>query len=302
MHPQSLSAIDLNLLVVLRALLGERHVTRAAKRVGLSQSATSHALARLRELYQDPLLVRSGRFLQLTPRALQLLPLLERGLGELESTVSREPPFEPSQARRAFTIGMADYGQALLVGPLLRAISSAAPYVDLSIVSFPNLSELLESGGIDLAVLVTGTASHAFPSQKLFSDGFLCMVARNHSEIKSKLGLETYLRARHVLIAPTGQAGSFVDSELGRRGLERRIALRVSSFLAAPLVVADSDLVSTAPERLARAMAKRYPIRLLPPPLRIPRFELAQVWHPRWDNDPAHRWLRQIVASVSEKV
>src|SRR6187431_2129958 len=120
LHDSKLSAIDLNLLVVLRALLTQRHVTRAAHEVGLSQSATSHALARLRELYGDPLLVRSGRALVLTPRAARLLPALERGLSELESAVLAEPDFDPSLARRSFSIGMSDYLQVLIMGPLLR--------------------------------------------------------------------------------------------------------------------------------------------------------------------------------------
>src|SRR5688572_18053681 len=149
-HDRILSGIDLNLLVVLRALLSERHVTRAAARVGLSQSATSHALSRLRELLDDPLLVRSGRVLSLTPRALSLLPTLERALGELEKAVSGEPRFEPSTARRSFSIGMADYLQALIIGPLLQRVATRAPGVDLSVVVFPNQEELIESGALDL--------------------------------------------------------------------------------------------------------------------------------------------------------
>src|SRR5690349_6823765 len=121
-HGASLAAVDLNLLVVLRALLTERHVTRAAARVGLSQSATSHALSRLRELYGDPLLVRRGRLLSLTPRAERLLPTLERGLSDLQTALDGEPQFDPATARRAFTLGMADYAQAVLLGPLLREL------------------------------------------------------------------------------------------------------------------------------------------------------------------------------------
>src|SRR5690348_10719963 len=122
-HNEALAGIDLNLLVVLRALLGERHVTRAARRVGLSQSATSHALARLRELYGDPLLVRRGKELVLTPRALRLLPTLERGLSDLKAVVDAEPAFDPRSSRHRFAIGMADYGQAVTLAPLLAALA-----------------------------------------------------------------------------------------------------------------------------------------------------------------------------------
>jgi DNA-binding transcriptional LysR family regulator len=297
-HTQGLSAIDLNLLVVLRALLSERHVTRAAKRVGLSQSATSHALSRLRELYADPLLVRSGRTLALTPRAVRLLPALERGLGELERVVADEPEFEPSTARRSFSIGMGDYLQALIAGPLLRQIAALSPGIDLSLVVFPNLRELVESGAVDLALGISSGVSSAYSHEPLLEEGFVCMVRREHPQIKKAPSLDKYLAQRHVVVAPAGTPGSLVDTALARRGLERRVALRVTNFLIAPVVVSETDLVNTMPTRLARQFAKIYPLRLLPPPLELPRFEHCMFWHPRLDHDPAQRWLRDFVARV----
>jgi DNA-binding transcriptional LysR family regulator len=294
LHEPKLSALDLNLLVVLAALLEERHVTRAAGRVGLSQSATSHALSRLRELYRDPLLVRSGRRLDLTPRAVELLPQLTRGLAELGGTLSGARAFEPATARRSFSVGMADYGQALLLPPLLRALTTRAPHVDLSISSYPDAHERLDDGSMDLAVLLGSEFPKGLSSHKLFADGFTCMVRKGHPDVRGKrLSLARYLSMRHVLVSPGGGGPSFVDTELGRRGLERRIALKVSSFLIAPQVVTESDLVSTGPTRLLRTLAARYPIQLFPPPLRLPRFELHLVWHSRLDHEPAHDWLRR---------
>ncbi|HEY3256304.1 MAG TPA: LysR family transcriptional regulator [Polyangiaceae bacterium] len=301
MHDRSLSSIDLNLLVILRALLRERHVTRAARQVGLSQSATSHALARLRELCKDPLLVRRGRSLELTPRAARLLPGLERGLAELHGVMSSEPAFDPKRARRLFSLGMADYGQALLLRPLLRALQLAAPQIDLNVVTFPNVSELLESGSIDLAISISGGTAQGLSTQTLFDDGFVCIVRKGHPEVRGKLTLDRYLSLRHVLVSPSGTSGSIVDTELERRGLERRVALRVSSFLVVPIVVAETDFISTAPERLARRMAQRFQLHLVPTPLPIPRFGLCLAWHPRFDQDPAHQWLRGFVSRVSSK-
>jgi DNA-binding transcriptional LysR family regulator len=301
LHDPSLSSIDLNLLVVLRALLRERHVTRAASSVGLSQSATSHALARLRELCDDPLLVRHGRGLELTPRAQRLLPSLERGLLDLQRVVTTEPVFDPKTARRLFTIGMADYAQAVLLAPLLRELQRQAPNIDLSVVTFPKLEEMLDAGSIDAALLLKGALEASFSTRALFDDGFVCMVRKGHPNANAKLTLETYLSMRHVLVAPSGSPGSFVDTELARRGLERRIALRVSSFLVAPIVVSETDFISTAPERLARRMARRFSLHLLTPPLRLPSFGLCLAWHPRFDDDPAHRWLREFVARVSDQ-
>lgn len=302
MHDRALSGIDLNLLVVLRALLEERHVTRAAARVGLSQSATSHALSRLRELLADPLLVRHGRGLALTPRAERLLPALGRGLGELASAVGGEPEFDPSTARRTFVLGTSDYLQALIMGPLLRELAARAPGVDLSVVVFPNVDELLQSGAIDLALSVPEQASRAVHRERLFDDEFVCMARRDHPQIKRSLGLERYLAQRHVVVAPGGSPGSVVDSVLARRGLERRIALRVTNFLIAPVVVCQTDLINTMPMRLARQLAKTHPLRLLPPPIELPRFEYFMFWHARLDHDPAQRWLRQSVSRVSTAV
>lgn len=300
-HVNPLAALDLNLLVVLQALLTEANVTRAARRVSLSQSATSHALGRLRQLYGDPLLVRAGRRLNLTPRAVRLLPALQRGLAEMQSAVSGEPPFDPRTARRGFTFGMADYGQAVLLGPLLARLHRAGPSIDLSVVSPPNPFEPMESGSLDLAVMPGAVVPAGFSARRLYSDGFVCMVRKQHPALRGpRLTMKQYLSLGHAVVAPAGTPGSIVDSELARRQLERRVALRISSFLAAPIVVSQSDLVTTGPERLLRPMVKRYPVRLLTPPLRLARFELHLVWHNRLDNDPAHAWLRGIITEAGQ--
>ena len=297
LHGPSLEAIDLNLLVVLRALLTERHVTRAAARVGLSQSATSHALGRLRELYGDPLLVRSGRTLELTPRAQRLLPALERGLSDLKVAIDGEPEFEPATARGTFTLGMADYIQAVVLGPLLRALESEAPNVDLAMLNLPNLEAQADAGAIDLGFSLSGRPMPmSLSSQELFDDGFLCLVRQGHPKVGKKLSLEQYLSLRHVVIAPSGTSGSLVDTELERRGFARRVALRISNFLVAPVVVRDTDFISTMPKRLALQLASPYGLRLLPAPIELPKFGMSLIWHPRLDHEPAQRWLRELVA------
>lgn len=299
-HDTALAAIDLNLLVLLRAVLRERHVTRAAASVGLSQSAASHALSRLRDLLGDPLLVRRGRTLSLTPRAARLLPVLERGLGELENAIAGEPEFEPTTARRRFTIGAADYLQALITAPLLQRLATHAPFVDLTIVVFPNIGELLESGAIDLALTVANQIDRTLKRVTLFEEGFVCMVRRGHPEVRKRLTLERYLSLRHLVVAPTGTPGSLVDTALEAQGLERRIALRVTNFLIAPVVISETDFISTMPERLARRLAKTYSLELFSPPLELPEFEYCMAWHPRLDEDPAQRWLREFVAGVTK--
>jgi DNA-binding transcriptional LysR family regulator len=296
MHDVKLSSIDMNLLVVLEALLSERHVTRAAARLGLSQSATSHALGRLRELYGDPLLVRSGGSFSLTPRAVALLPGLARALAELRSTIRGEPAFSPSSARRVFTLGTPDYGQAVLLPRLLPLLEREAPGIDLTIVNATNLSDRLDEGQVDLALQPSGSIASHLRSRELFMESFVCMVRKRHPTVGSKLTLSQYLELRHVLVAPQGEPGSVVDSELAKRGKRRRVALRVPGFLIVPVIVGKSDFINTGPARLAERLAALHPVRLLPPPLPIPRFGLAMAWHPRLDNDPAHLWLREAVS------
>ncbi len=301
-HINALPAVDLNLLVALQALLAERNVTRAAARLSLSQSATSHALARLRGLYGDPLLVRAGRRLELTPRAVSLLPVLDRGLEDLARTLSGEPAFDPRTTQRSFTVSMADYSQAVSLGPLLTRLRVEAPGIDLSVVAFPSSLEVLDSGAADLAVVPRRPPPAGFSTSPLVQDGFLSMVRRDHPRVPARrrqIPLATFLALDHLMVAPTGSPGSMVDTELERRGLRRRIAARVSSFLVVPLVVSESDLVTTGPERLLRKLAAHYPVRLLAPPLPLPRFDLDLLWHARRDHDPAHAWLRRLITDVS---
>lgn len=302
MHDSVLRGIDLNLLVLLRALLSERHVTRAARRVGLSQSAASHALSRLRELYGDPLLVRRGRVLELTPRALLLVPELKQGLSQLESTLEPAQAFDVSRARRRFTIAAADYFQSLL-GPLLQRISLEAPGFQLSFVGFTSALEPLDSGQADLALLVSTPLPAGYSARRLFSDGFVCMSRRHHpSKLGKRISLAQYLAAKHLVVAPGGTPGSLVDSELERRGHQRQVVASVSSFLAAPIVVSRSDLLTTGPERLWRQLAPLYGVKLSALPFRLPRFEMDLVWHTRRDTDPAHAFLREALASAAAAI
>jgi DNA-binding transcriptional LysR family regulator len=300
MHDSILRRIDLNLLVVLRALLVERQVTRAARRVGLSQSAVSHALARLREIYADPLLVRRGRALELTPRAQLLVPELEQGLSQLEGTLEpSQQRFDPRRARRRFTIGGADYFQGTL-GPLLQRISRDAPGFQLSFVGFTSTLEPLDSGQADLALLVSMPLPAGYSARRLFNDGFVCMSRKRHpARLGKRITLSQYLDARHLVVAPGGTPGSLVDTELERRGHQRQVVASVSSFLAAPLIVGESDLLSTGPELLWRRLAPRHAVKLSALPFRLPRFEIDAVWLSRRDCDPAHAFLRETLFSAS---
>ncbi len=299
LHDRALNAVDLNLLVVLRALLTERHVTRASQALGMSQSATSHALARLRALFDDPLLVRSGRTLALTPRAESLLPRVERGLGELSGALRGEAEFDPKTAKRRFVVGMADYDQTVLLPALLSRLEREAPGVDLEIVNSATPAEQIEDGRVDLALLPMALPN--LSSQPLLKERFACLLRKGHPALRKKLTLESYVALRHVVVAPRGSPGSLVDTELARLGYTRRIAVRVPNFLVAPIVVSESRFISTTPERLALRAARAYPVVVVPVPLEIASFEMRLVWHARLSQDAAHTWLRRVMTEVAAR-
>jgi DNA-binding transcriptional LysR family regulator len=237
----------------------------------------------------------------LTPRAAALWPAVTRSLAELRATITGEPAFDPRSARRVFTLGTVDYGQIMLLPALLALLEREAPAIDLAVVNGPDLATLTaQDGRIDLALIVGEHVPSPYKRQALFSDGFVCMVRRRHPVAKGTLTLAKYLALRHVVVAPSGAPGSLVDTELSKRGKERRVALRVPNFLVAPLVVSESDLINTGPERLANRLAPLHRLELLPPPLPLPRFTLSIAWHTRFDDDPAHAWLRGVVARVAE--
>lgn len=241
-----LARVDLNLLVVLDALLKERHVTRAAARLGLSQSAASHALSRLRAHFDDPLLVRDRSLLVPTERALGIAEPLAQALGSLAAALTQPVAFDPLTTRRTFVIGAADYGQFVLLPPLLERLREAAPGLDLDVrdvVTPP--TEALAPGGTDLLVgppLDPRRAGSARPSKgrkaapgapsgtsirsrRLFDERFVCVVRKDHPRVKRKLDLETFAELPHAFVAPRGTRGGVVDDVLAGLGRERRVAV-----------------------------------------------------------------------------
>lgn len=304
MHETNLAAVDLNLLVALDALLEERSVTRAAQRLGLSQPATSHALARLRELTGDALLVRSGARLVRTPRAEALQPAVRAILDDVRRALEGDH-FEPASARRAFTIASADYGELVLVPPLLRILAREAPGVDLVVRPVPEEpAEALAAGRVDLVLGVEPGrgAPGSLERRKLFDDGFVCLVRRDHPVLERELTVERFAAMGHLFIAPRGTRGGVVDDALGRRGLERRVVAMVPSFVAAPALVAESDLVVTLPSLLAARLAGPFGLRALEAPVRLPRFTISALWHARSRRDPAHAWLRATLVRAAGQV
>lgn len=299
MHETDLRGIDLGLLALFEALLDTRSVTRAGDRVDLSQPAASRALARLRALLHDPLFVRGPDGLVPTRRALALRAPLAAALGAVRALVA-PPVFDPASATGTARILAPDFDAAALVPPLLAAFGTAAPGLDVALL--PRRGDALvalAADDADLAVGVYANAPAGFRRQRLYDDTMVCVLRRGHPALARPLTAARFAALDHALITVTGEGGGVVDTALAQRGLVRRILLRVPSFLAAPLVVARSDLVVTMPRRIATEFAAIAPLVLVEPPLPIPRFTVSQVWHERQHADPRHAFVRTTLAAVA---
>jgi DNA-binding transcriptional LysR family regulator len=298
-----LSGIDLNLLPLFDALIGERHVTRAGRRVGLSQPAASRGLARLRELVGDPLLVRTATGLVPTPRALALHGPVRAALGLVEGALAPEAPFDPKVARRTVQLATTDYAELVLLPPLVARLGRDAPGIVLwqRAIGTAAIDRLLASDvELVLSPVLQGTAlSRGVRQQELFTERFVCIVRRGHPLARGRLTLARYVAARHAFIAPRGRRGGTVDDLLAARGLSREIALATPHFLVAPFAVAESDLVLTVPERVARTYARSLPLAILEPPMELPGFSVSVLWHERTDADEGLAWVRRCLVEAS---
>lgn len=294
--------MDLNLLLALHALVEEASVSRAAARVGVTQPAMSRSLARLRDHLGDALLVRTGRGMRRTPRASSIAAPLRQLLVELDAVVGARPSFDPASSRRTFDVATPDYGATVLLPPLLERLARLAPGVGVRIHPVPDdLGSALEAGSVDVAVVPRRAEAPGLVWSRLFSERFVCLARRGHPKIRQQLTLDVYCRLGHVVVAPTGRPGSPVDDLLTRRGRARRIACQVPNFLVAPLVVAGSDLVVTAPERISARFGD-LGLATYPPPIEVPGFTIHVGWHERFRAEPAHTWFRGLVTELGREL
>ena len=291
-----LSNVNMNLLVALDALLIEKGVTGAARRAHVTPSAMSHALSQLRELLRDELLVRAGRGMSLTPRAQELSQPLHRLLVEAQGILQDGGAFEPGRARRHFVVAAPDFLATLLLPELLAVLRKEAPGVTLEIVPSSRRGNawMLESGEIDLALGAVVDDAPGIRRRDLCTEGFLCAARKKHPTIRGSLSLDQYARAEHAMITlGDDNRPTWADEQLAKLGRQRRVVLRMRYFMAAPLLVAKSDLLITAPGMLIRYFANLLPLQILTPPFALPTYPEEMYWHERFDRDPAHAWLRE---------
>lgn len=297
--------LDLNLVTALDALLAEKHVTRAAQRLGITQSAASHALARLRDALGDPLLVRGpAGTMVATPLAQRIAPQLRKVLDDLAG-VLRGETFDPATARRTFQLGGSDYVELVLLPRLCARLEREAPSVDVWVKTFEDWGDReLSSGALD--AVISPPMGKQRPSgmyeKMLLSESFTCVMRSKHPLAGTRLTLARYCDAKHLMVAPHGTPGSFVDDALAAAGKTRRVAMAVPHFLVVPYVVANSDLLATLATRIAELFASTLDLAMVPPPLDIPRFQMALAWHERNHQDPAQRWFRELLREVATEV
>lgn len=311
MHKINLLQLDLNLLLVLRALLKERNVTNAAQRIGLSQSATSHALGRLREVFNDPLFVRSPKGMVPTPRALELLEPLEKILLNVEQ-LFQPPVFEPKTAQGTIHLAASDYATVVILPKVLKLICDNAPYLNLECHHWhSDTLDSLRNGAINLGLGVLNlTATSEFRYQKLFVEDFVSVVRTDHPIAQEDVTIESFVAWSHALITITNSPvnaiphspTSHVDTVLSSLGVKRRVMLKLPHFLAAPMIVSHSDLILTLPRRIAMLYANYTNLTVFEPPIELGKYDYTLVWHERHHYDQRHIWLRELIASQTEQL
>jgi len=294
--------LDLQLLRSFDALLNERHVTRAADRLDVSQSSMSVCLAKLRELTGDELLTRGGTGLIPTELALLLWPRVQEAIEALE-LVLQPVSFNPAKAVHTFRLIVIDYIGLLMMPTVMRRLRNEAPHVQLQILQTNphHFGEMLAAGELDLALTYFPNAPDYLKGRRLFSDRFLGIVAREHPVHHTSLDVKSFCELPHVTIEPVAAQiyNVQIDAALEPHGLRRKVRMIQPSFLTLPYVLETTDLVASIPARLARRMTRMAEVEPFDLPLDLPMFDIKMLWHSRTDHSPAHSWLREFMVECA---
>jgi DNA-binding transcriptional LysR family regulator len=300
MHGMNIATIDLNLLKAFEALMIERAVTRAANRIGLSQPAMSHALSRLRHLFEDELFVRTPSGMEPTAKARLVAEQVTAALDHVRSALDLGRDFDPATAGRSFSIGVTDHAEMVLLESIVQTFVEQAPHADLRIfrVTKFDLARQLDEARIDVAIGRFKDLTAWMSAEPFIRDPLVLIARAGHPVFHGELSLARYLELTHLLVSPSGELKGAVDRELAAQGLVRRMGLVSGSYLAVPLALARSDLVSTVPGRVAQVLGRFCDIGVRSLPFEHV-IEQDLVWHRRDERDPAHIWLRSLLHRIS---
>lgn len=295
---------DLNLLPVFLTLMEERNVTRAAERLGMTQPALSNALARLRDLLQDPLFIRERYGMQPTERAEALAPGIAAAVAHLDELVLGQQGFDPTQAERLFTLALSSYVEFVLVPGIAARLRERAPGIRLRLVPFG--ADLAETGVISGATaMVLGRITDPPDNlvvQPLMEDGLACVVRTDHPRVGKRISRQQYEALRHVSVLPAGRLRAGLFQALERQGLKREVAVSVTHFLAIPELLAATDYCATLPKLICQHLARDPRLKVLPTPVDLGTFPVEMAWHVRYRHDPAHQWFRDLVGEAAREV
>lgn len=295
-----LNRVDLNLLVVLDAIYTEGGITKAARKLHLTQPAISHALSRLREMFGDPLFERQGQAMAPTPLARGIIEPVRRSLRDLEITLNQVARFDPSTSQARFTIAVRDVLEATLLPALMERVAREAPQIEIAAVRADRreLESELAMGTLDAAIDVLLPLSEQIRHGRIGIDPMVVMARKGHPAVGQGLDLPTYLRQDHILVSSRRAGPGLEDVELSRHGHQRRIRLRCQHYFAACSVVSRTDLILTMPETYARIASQQFGNQILPFPLTMPTLDAHLYWHANVEDEPANRWLRERVVEV----
>ncbi len=296
MHEFNISQIDLNLVVVMAVLLRERSVTRAARSLGRSQSAVSHALNRLRVLLRDPLFVRSPGGIAPTTAALALEPAITAILDNAQSFFGDRHRFDLRRDKRVFNVGLSDYTSFLSLPKMVAELDRDAPGVEMNVrnTSHSLGYGMLESGEVELIVGNFPPAPQYIREQVLFTEEYVCAMRKSHPAAGRKMTLELYEASKHLVVSLQGNRNGYLDTAIRKLGLTRTVQVVTGHFVPVPFILLENDSIATEPSRMILPLAKVLGLSVCKPPFKIDPMPIKMAWHRRYDNDAGHAWLRSL--------
>jgi len=292
-----LTDLDLNLLVIFSKVLTERSVSKVADNLGVTQSAVSNSLARLRKALGDELFLRTPKGMEPTPFAEQLAEPVAYVLGALHSALNQRTSFDPATSQRAITIAMTDIGEIYTLPTLMDALEREAPGVSISTVrnTTINLKDEMEAGHVDLALGLLPQLKAGFFQRRLLRQGYVCMFRKGHRLDKRKISLKEFSDAAHVIVVSAGTGHGKVDELLDRSGVKRRIRLTVPHYVALGHILQNTDMVATVPALFAEKVVGPFGLATVSHPATLPEIAINLFWHAKYHKDPANQWLRGLV-------
>lgn len=294
------SSIDLNLLSVFQEVYRERQISAAARRLGLTQSAVSNALGRLRRTFDDELFVRTAHGMQPTPLAQQMAEPIGAAMAQVALALSQRSRFDPATSGRRFTLAMTDVGEVHFMPVLIERCRAVAPNVEISSIRAHGLTlkDDMETGRVDLAIGAFEDVSEALYHRALFRQRFVSMFRKEHPLARGKVDLARFVAASHLIVDAAQSPYDRINGLLEKAGVTAGTRFRVPHFTAVPYIVGTSDLVVTVPQKLAESAASPFGLKWIEPPLALPTLQTNVFWHRRFNHDPGIQWLRGLIADV----